>query len=296
MTRPLYVQRPDVETLVVHGSDRIEWLQGILTCDVADLPPGSGRWGLSLTKPGKILTDVYVVPSSDAILLGIAAGTAPGISDWLDEFIVMEDVELDDESEALSWFMLFGGDAPALAERAAAFGAGWLWASIPWSEAGGAALVGPKASIDGVRSILAKGGDELNAAAWLRYRVGALLPLYGVDYDSSKNPHEASLDRRAVSWTKGCYLGQEAVCMQDMRGKVKRRLVTISIDASEPPASGTAVENSAHEPVGTVTSAAPNDGTPRTIAIASLRAQYAEPGAALLVAGAPATVLAVPPA
>ncbi|HEY6079381.1 MAG TPA: tRNA-modifying protein YgfZ, partial [Polyangiaceae bacterium] len=51
---------------------------------------------------------------------------------------------------------------------------------------------------------------------------------FGVDFDQRDNPHEASLDRVAVSWTKGCYLGQEVVCMQDMRGKVKRRLVPLA--------------------------------------------------------------------
>jgi folate-binding protein YgfZ len=53
------------------------------------------------------------------------------------------------------------------------------------------------------------------------------LGVFGVDFGEHDNPHEASLDRLAVSWTKGCYLGQEVVCMQDMRGKVKRRLIAL---------------------------------------------------------------------
>ena len=58
------------------------------------------------------------------------------------------------------------------------------------------------------------------------------VPRFGVDYSSSDNLHAASLERRTVSWSKGCYLGQEVVCMQDMRGKVNRRLVSLQTESS----------------------------------------------------------------
>ena len=73
---------------------------------------------------------------------------------------------------------------------------------------------------------------------WQRLRIERAVPAYGTDYDDRDNPHDASLERRAVSWTKGCYLGQEVVCMQDMRGKLKRRIVTLAFDSRDPPAPG----------------------------------------------------------
>ena len=74
-------------------------------------------------------------------------------------------------------------------------------------------------------------GRRLGAEDWTRLRLERGFPEFGVDYDGSDRPHEAALDRRAVSWSKGCYLGQEVVCMQDMRGKVKRSVRVLRLDA-----------------------------------------------------------------
>lgn len=97
----------------------------------------------------------------------------------------------------------------------------------------------------------------LSDEQWLELRLERLWPQYGVDYDESDRPHEANLDQRAVSWTKGCYLGQEVVCMQQMRGKVKRRASVFRADAlfASPPEEGTALLDGDGKAVGRVTSA-----------------------------------------
>jgi folate-binding protein YgfZ len=73
--------------------------------------------------------------------------------------------------------------------------------------------------------------------------------------DDQRNPHEASLDRRSVSWDKGCYLGQEAVCMLEMRGKVKRRLVLVALEGGALPEPGTPVTDMAGRAIGETRSA-----------------------------------------
>jgi hypothetical protein len=117
-------------------------------------------------------------------------------------------------------------------------------------------------------------------------RVAAGFPAFGVDYTADDNPHEASLDRRAVSFQKGCYLGQEVVYMQDARGKVKRRVVLVSIESSTPIPPGTPIlvrETGAS--VGSVTSLAA-DG-PQTLALARIQAPFYEENGGLSALGHP---------
>src|SRR5690606_24904679 len=79
----------------------------------------------------------------------------------------------------------------------------------------------PSFTLDGSRV-------SLSDPAWALWRLRHELPWGGIDFDASVRPHEAALERKAVSWSKGCYLGQEVVCMQDMRGKVKKRLAVFT--------------------------------------------------------------------
>lgn len=198
------------DTLLVRGADRKTWLDGLLTCAVTSVGVGSALYGLLLTKQGKIVTDAFLVDDGSQLWVGVAAGRGAAVRELLDRYLVMEDAELDLATPTPAWRIDVGASAGAATAGALAHGAlalGGLQAQLSLSPPTGAAL--PDAA-----ALLAEHG----------------LGVFGVDFDEKDNPHEASLDRIAVSWTKGCYLGQEVVCMQDMRGKVKRRLV--ALDAS----------------------------------------------------------------
>lgn len=193
------------DTLRVKGPDRKTWLDGLLTCAVTAVAPGSAGYGLLLTKQGKIVSDAYLLDSGQELFVGVAPGRGAEVRELLDRYLVMEDAELEQPAEALSW-RLGSVAAGALGSGALSLG---TWQTELSLVAGAAAGLGDAAQV------LAEHG----------------LGVYGVDFGERDNPHEASLDRVAVSWTKGCYLGQEVVCMQDMRGKVKRRLVALDADA-----------------------------------------------------------------
>jgi len=276
-------------TLVVTGSDRVSWLNGLVTCDLKPLGPGLGAWGLMLTKQGKIVSDLNVVASGDALFLGVQERPAAALFEILNEFLIMEDAEIGAPRSDFAWLTLHGPHAVALArEITPAEGA---WGAIDWTGIGGAAVVAPG---DSARDALAKAaaysgsavaiGSELD---WEQLRVERAVPLYGKDYDDRDNPHDASLERRAVSWTKGCYLGQEVVCMQDMRGKLKRRIVTLALDSRDPPVPGAAVENEGQS-VGEVTSSAFSDLLQKSVLLARISARTWDDGAPLHVAGQPA--------
>ncbi len=229
------------DTLVVRGADARSWLDGLVTCAVSQVQVGAGAYGLLLTKQGKIVSDVWLLFSADAALyVGVAPGLGEPVQALLDRYLVMEDAELS-QSPALSWRLAArGGVLPPAGELATGDVA-----------LGSVSFVAQVGSADS--SALPRASDLL-----AEFGFGA----YGVDFSERDNPHEASLDRVAVSWTKGCYLGQEVVCMQDMRGKVKRRLTALAADdalvdlhANAIAAGPVPVLDAVGAPVGHVTSA-----------------------------------------
>jgi folate-binding protein YgfZ len=254
--------RADWDTLVVRGSDRKSWLEGVVTCQVGQLQPGQGTWGLTLNRQGKIQSVLWVVAAPDQLWLALAPGTLANVEAELGRMLVMEDAELARPSPAQHWFALHGPAAPERALELARQFDGHA-APIDWSGLGGAALVVEASRAPAL--LAACEAQLLSEPDWLRLRLERGLPEFGTDFDARDRPHEAALERRAVNWTKGCYLGQEVVCMQDMRGKVKRSLRLLRVEAprqAELPA-GTEVLSAARQSIGKLTSSAfsPRAGT-----------------------------------
>ena len=276
----------ELGTLSVTGSDRLTWLQGIVTCDVEGLPPGEGRWGLLLTRQGKVLADFLLVGDAGALRLGMARAVTPRAHDYLTSFLIMEDADLADDSASFSWVVLHGPRAPEIAATVAARH-GAASSSIDVTGLGGAAIVVPRDKEKALRrDAIAEGAVAATNEDFTRLRVERLVPLHGIDMDEQRSPHEVSLERRTVSWSKGCYLGQEAVCMQDMRGKVKRRLAIVRFEGAVVPASGAKVLDASGSVVGETRSAAQSALLGGPAALAFLSATSATPGTALTVDGA----------
>lgn len=227
-------------TFTVSGPDRVSWLNGLVTCDVRSVDGTSGTWGLFLDRLGKIQAVVSVLGNSEALYLGLLWGDAETVGRELDARLIMEDAELS-PGEA-HWRLWLGPNLPSTSEGALATGA--------LTFAGEGVL---EVFEDAQPS--AQGKPTLSTAAWDVWRVQRGLPWGGIDFTAAERPHEAGLERRAVSWSKGCYLGQEVVCMQDMRGKVKRsvRTLTASAGPAEGSVSGEVYE--ADKKVGQITTA-----------------------------------------
>lgn len=265
-------------TLRVSGKDRADWLNGLLTCDTAKVVPGRGALGLFLTKTGKILTDVYVVASNEALYLGVNGPKAEEIHAVLDKMLVMEDAELELRKD-LAWYTLHGPLASDAANELDSVAAG----SIDFTGLGGAACVLAQ-PVQNLPLNVALGTE----ADWLALRIEKGFPLYGVDYGSEDNPHEASLDQLAVSWEKGCYLGQEVVYMQGKRGRVKRHVVTLALEGDAVPEVGDPVLDAEGKPAGNVTSAARSDALGGPVVLARVTG---EPSAPLRVQGIVARIV-----
>lgn len=203
--------------LRVTGADRERFLQGMLTNDVAALPPGGWARAAILNVKGRVIAVLDVVKHEDAFVLLAEPACAQKAWDDLARHAIMDDVT----------FEPF--EAPAHRH--------WpdpeqVWTAPP--------------------IFAAPGQPSADADVEIR-RVEAGLPRYGVDVSEDYFPFEAHLDR-AVSMTKGCYVGQEVVARAHTRGHANKRLVGITLAGEGPVAPGTPVASPARPDAGEVTS------------------------------------------
>jgi folate-binding protein YgfZ len=262
-------------TLLVSGPDRATWLNGLITSDVKPLRAAQGTWGLLLSRLGKVQSVIWSLSDGERLWLATAPGTLERVRGELDRMLIMENAELEAPESEHAWFALHGPRSIERAEELAR-AAGGVAGSLDWTGLGGAALIVPSTAVENVRA--ASAGAWLDDEAWTRLRLERALPEYGVDYGEQDRPHEAGVERRAISWSKGCYLGQEVVCMQDMRGKVKRSARVLRVDApadvrwegSEP------LLDAAGKAAGTPTSRAYSELAGAWLVMAPLRLEAAE--------------------
>jgi folate-binding protein YgfZ len=287
----LLLTKPARGTLEVRGPDRATWLNGVVTCDVSKVTRERAALGLALSKHGKILSDLWIAAGPESLFVGVAPEQHGVLAAYFERLLVMEDAEVRDRSDDLTWLYLHGAAAPATAAPIAAELAS-AWGELDLTGLGGAALVIPSARATQALSELGRTSGVVRSVGpeWQQLRVSRGVPEFGVDYGLEDNPHEAGLDQRAVCWTKGCYLGQEVVCMQGMRGKVKRRVVLLRIEGTAPLVAGASVLGPDQQPVGELTSVAPRESDGARMALARLSGGAASLGA-VLVEGRRATIV-----
>ena len=289
----LVIPAPELGTLVVTGGDRQTWLNGLITCDLAPLQTGDVAYGLCVAQKGRIEADAVVAIEESRMLLAIPRAALSEVRASLERHVIMEDVEIADgayEVEAVHGPR--AGEVLAAARVAGAHGG-----LLDRTGLGGAVLFLPAQSLAAAReardaalaSVAGMLGDD---RAWEALRLERGVPQFGADFDASTYPQEAGLEKRAISFSKGCYLGQEVVFMLEKRGQVRRKLVTLRVESELPPPRGADVLDASGEKVGTVTSAAivPSAGGRTPIAMAMVKRASAEEGVELSVAGAKAKV------
>jgi tRNA-modifying protein YgfZ len=269
-------------TVRVRGPDAQSWLNGLLSQDLARLTPSDAIGSLFLTKQGKVRASLVVVRDGDSLLLGVIGMSASTLGDELDPYLVMEDAEWAVESEA-RWYV--GALSPAESGRLSEVDR-VLAREFPYLGPGGVVVVAHGELPAQVREFVATDDAVFDA-----FRLDRGIPLFGIDYSEADNPHEASLDKTHISFQKGCYLGQEVVCMQEMRGKVKRRVVRVEAEATLDPrlTPGASITSEAGEQVGVLTTARDGRG------LGKVKAPLDVPGSRVLVGEVPCRVLALEP-
>lgn len=312
-TGAVVVPLPGRGALTVTGPDAAELLHGLVTNEVKALRPGAGCHAALLTPKGKMRADLVVLRTAvDELFLDCEPSLAAPLAAILAGYVPFSRSTLEDRTAGSAVVHVEGPAAPAILQAAGLPAPAEPFAHVAAEAAGTAVRVArvSRAGAPGfdlrvrpedaeaLASLLAAQGatpagpDDLEAG-----RIEAGLPRWGAELGESVLPNEAWLERTAISYTKGCYLGQETVARLKTYGHVNRHLVALLLPAGSPVGPGAAVR-AGEAVVGTVTSAAESERRGKRVALAFVKREHEAPGTRLDVEAAggavPAVVAAVP--
>ena len=248
------------------GPDRVRYLNAVTSGNLRDLAPGQSAPGLALNAQGHMLAELLTLVLEDRLLVLSHAFLRQRTFETLDKFIIMDDATLADETSQTGTLALEGPKAAEILRDITAVDLGQLPAgahvaaqmrvaggAIPCrilrrSEFGlpGAELLLPREALEAAwqalgAAVRARGGLPIGYRALDMLRLEAGIPWYGADFDEHQIPQEAGIESTHISFTKGCYTGQEIVERVRSRGHVNRRLGGLVFSSAEAPKPGTAI-------------------------------------------------------
>jgi folate-binding protein YgfZ len=268
----------------VVGDDAVEFLDGLVSQNVAALSPGTAARSLLLAPNGKLRANLWLLRDNDRVGLVCDAGRADAVMADLARFKIRVDVTITADSRPV--WEVWGPDADSLAATA----------SSDWSDDGATLLANlpfrhsdlPRLIVAGEQPAVRQVSAEVAAA--VRIELGE--PVVGIDLADGTIPQESGDVAAAVDFTKGCYLGQELVARIDSRGHVNRRLVGLVFAGDELPKPGTEVIHG-DAMVGTITSSAWSGALQVPVGLGMLRVEVAD-DAPITVSGIPGRVSPLP--
>ena len=309
--------------ILITGSDRLRWLNGMVSNAVQSLPEGQGNYSFLLSVQGRIQGDCYVYRRAGDLLLDTGCDQISTLMRHLDHFVIMDDVELADVSRDWTALALAG---PRAREVLATLGV-----AAPNSKLENAAMhtaIMSEGKIGEVTCIIieayhvsvpryelwfapehvlavwetlqAAGATGCGLEATEALRVLEAIPLYGVDLNDRDLPQETA-QMRALSFSKGCYLGQEIVERIRSRGKVHRQFRQFALHGTPPdtlpPHLPLDLRGDNQSSIGRITSTASlaSAGLPEVLALGFIRVEALERKEAISYDGWVATPLAAPP-
>lgn len=279
------------------GPDAASFLHALVTNDVAGLAPGQGAYAAWLTPQGRMITDLRLLREDGRVWAEVPEGMSAALVARFDQLIFSERVRVIDDSEVTRAIAVFGDGVAEVVAAVTGIPAGLL-AALPLlgHVSSGDVRVVRIDDVEGVNfaiwipalrresitaALAAAGALEASAELVNALRIEAGRPLFGVDMTTETIPLEANLLDRAISTTKGCYVGQEVIVRILHRGggRVAKHLVQLVAErgAREVPAAGTPVLDQGRE-VGAVTSAAIGPTSGSLTALATVHRDSAEPG------------------
>jgi folate-binding protein YgfZ len=318
------VDRSTRGRLTVSGADRRSYLQGLLSNDIAALEEGFGCYATYLTAQGRMIADMRVFETGNSLLVDLDGTLADSIAARWSQFVFSEDVQITNDSTSTAEIGVYGAASPRVVAQAiggedavqvgqieATLRALPLYANRAWTGRDKAIRVLASDDI-GVRGfdlvvsntnkeevvglLQAAGGLPVEPAAVEVCRVEAGRPLFRVDMTEDTIPLEAGIEDRAISLTKGCYVGQEVIIrvLHRGHGRVVRKLAGIMFEAgSMLPSQGAKISARDRE-IGSITSAVESPALDRPIALGYVHRDFVEAGTIVTVEGQPATVQQLP--
>src|SRR6202045_3412521 len=308
------------------GPDRVRYLNAILTNNIKDLANGQGVVSLLLNAQGRILAEVETYADEEKIFLVSYLMIRERLAEVLEKYIIMDDVTFSDDAEKFGTLALEGPRAAEVVKELTGMDLNSLpqtgWADVTVSSrtsedatadqastgnsqraipcrlvrrfAGGVFIV-EREKLEELWNVLLQatrrhGGGAMGYAAVSAQRLVQGVPWFGYDFGEKQIPHEAGLESSHISYTKGCYTGQEIVERVRSRGQVNRRRVELSFSGEGVPENGTelTVDGKA---VGYVTRAARSWFPPGVLGMGYLSKEHRGAGAKVQWSAGSATVV-----
>jgi folate-binding protein YgfZ len=306
----------DCGRLVVSGQDRAAYLHGLLTNDITALKPGTGCYAAYLTPQGRMISDLFVYELGDVMLLMMDLATKATVLEKLEQFIFGEDVTLGDVTDTFAQIAVVGPGASQALAAVLDDAAVEMFASLEEHGNRRVNFRGQSAIVTQISDTGEKGfdvyverqcGDEFRAALATAgvtaldeetanaIRIESGMPKFHRDMDEDTIPLEAGIESRAISFSKGCYVGQEVIIrvLHRGHGRIARKLVGLTLVGADVPKPGAPVRSETAE-VGHVTSSTASPALGRSIALAYVRREFVDPGTILKVDGSDAVVTPLP--
>lgn len=275
------IELPERGKIRMLGEDRVRLLHAMTTNSIEALTPGQGCYALFLNAQGRILADVNVLCFEDHLLLDTEPELRTKVYEHLDRYIIADDVTLEVVSDQFETVALEGPNAAAALTRLGAPIPEAIWSHSPWGRGTvqrtphGFSLCFPKGGSPdfGVPRATA---DEAHTV-----RIEQARPRYGEELSERNLVQEAGL-MHTVSFTKGCYLGQEIIERVRSRGQVHKQLRGLELDGNQPPEPGAKVMSNGTE-AGEIASSAFSPALGKSVAMAYMRTPSADPGTEISV-------------
>jgi folate-binding protein YgfZ len=301
--------------LAFTGPDRVRYLNAILTNNIKDLKPGDAVVSLLLNPQGRILAEIETLAEPDRLVGVTYRAIRERLLETLEKYIIMDDVTITDETDKFASLVLEGPRAAQavreltgvnLAElnesqRIGVVVKGGTAAQQPIScflekRYAGAEFVVERENAAALWEILrqaarAHGGGPIGYEAFSAHRLVQGRPWFSYDFGDKQIPHEAGLESSHISYTKGCYTGQEIVERVRSRGQVNRRRVRLIFSGDAVPASSTELVANG-QAVGYVTRAARSYFPPQILGMGYLTKDFRAPGTVVQWSGGEARVVA----
>lgn len=293
----------------IAGGDRATFLHNLCSNEVRKLQPGHGCEAFFLNAKGHIVGHGFILAGQESHTIESAPAQAEALMAQLDRYLIREDVQLHNRTSDWAEFMLGGPQAAEVLQRATGQTppAEYLTASdvsiagVPirlWRvdftlPASYALLFAADRRLDVYRALTDCGAHPAGRCAWETARVEAGLPIFGQDISDRNLPQEVARDDRALSFVKGCYIGQETVARIDALGHVNRSLTGVKFVGQALPQAGAQL-GAAGQVIGDVTSVVYSPKLAAPLALAYVRRGYERPGTALEIDGMSAEVVALP--
>ena len=287
----VWADRSDRERLVISGPDRAKFLHNLCTNDVKRLAVGSGCEAFVTSPQGRTLGLITILAREDSLLILADPGGLEFILPHLEKYGVFDDVAFSDErgstyeihvagEQSAAWLTLLGAPSPGEREldHVSATLGGSFEVVARESPLGlpGFTLIGPVENRPSLLTGLDRGPLAGDATEGLRVEAGT--PRFGRDFTVDNLPQEVGRDAQAISFVKGCYLGQETVARLDALGHVNKILRGLDVRTGRVPEPGLAITVGG-QPAGVVTSSGRSPRCDRGVALAMVRVKTAPVGA-----------------